>query len=174
MHRSQRAFTLTELAATALILALAAMVAVPSLASVIAHARLRTAAEALADDLSAARRAAITRGGGVTLCPSRDGHHCSHRGRWEQGWIIQHGSVVLSAHDALAHSLAIHASESRDRIGFDAGGRSPGTNATITLCVRKRPATAISVVNSAAGRIHSGPAEAASAAACSRSRENNR
>lgn len=174
MSCRQRAFTLLELAVVSTILAVAAALAVPALADAIAQARLRSAADTLADDLASARRAALTRGGGVTICPSRDGRQCTPRGRWHQGWAIRHGGVVLSAHDALPRQLASHSSDARDRITFDAGGRAPGANATITLCVWKRPASAVSVVNSAAGRIHPEPAEPAVAAACAQSRKNNR
>lgn len=174
MPRHQRAFTLTELAVVALILALAAALSVPALGNAMAQARLRTVADTLADDLASARRAAITHGGDITICPSRGGRRCTPGASWHHGWIIRHGVVVLSAHDRLPGRLASHTSGGHDRIAFDGGGRSPGTNATITLCVRKRPATAISLVNSAAGRIHAEPAEAPTAAACARSGENNR
>jgi len=174
MHHAQRAFTLLELAAVALILAVAAAVAVPALGNILAEAQLRTAADTLADDLATARRAALTRGGGILICASRDQIHCSHAARWDQGWIIRDESKVLLAHGALSARLASTASEGRHTISFDDAGRSPGSNTTITFCVRKRPARAVSVVNSGAGRIRQEPAETASAAACAHSRKNIR
>ncbi|MGA7437561.1 MAG: GspH/FimT family pseudopilin, partial [Luteibacter sp.] len=102
------------------------------------------------------------------------GHRCTPGGRWHLGWIVVDGSIVLSAHAALPGRLATRSSQARPHITFDEAGRAPGGNDTVTLCVRHRPATAVSLVISSAGRIHAEPPDRPSAAACASSRENNR
>ncbi|WP_052697977.1 pilus assembly FimT family protein [Luteibacter yeojuensis] len=166
MPRHQRAFTLTELAVTLLIVALASAMAYPAMGDAIAARRARLAADALADDLASARRSAIARGGGVAVCPSPDARRCAPGAPWHHGWLVVHGTVILAAHDALPARLASSARGGRDHMRFDEAGASLGDNTTVTLCVRKRPATAESVVLSAAGKVRRETAGAADAAAC--------
>jgi type IV fimbrial biogenesis protein FimT len=166
MPRHERAFTLVELAVTLLIIALASAIAYPTMGDAIAARRARLAADALADDLGVARRAAISRGGGVSVCPSPGGRQCAAGTPWHYGWMVVHGSVILSVHDALPPRVASSARGGRERLRFDEAGASLGDNTTVTLCVRKRPGTAESVVLSAAGRVRRETASAADAAAC--------
>jgi type IV fimbrial biogenesis protein FimT len=174
MPRIPCAFTLIELAVVSLILAIATAAALPAWGQFLATAQLRQAAGNLADDLASARRTAINRSQPITICPSGDGRACLPGGCWQAGWIIRDGGRVFTAHSALPSRLAASASEARPHIRFDPSGLAPGGNTTITLCVRKRPASAVSVVISSAGRIHTEAATAGHAAACAAFRENNR
>lgn len=172
MPRHSRAFTLIELCAAALILAIAAVIGLPAFGNLLARAQLRKAASTLADDLAVARRAAIDRGRPVAICPSQDGRRCHPGASWHHGWIIRDGTRALSTHEALPGRLA--AASSRSAIHFDLAGRATADNDTITLCVRGKPGTALSVVVSMAGRIHEMPAEPGRAEACAGTREDNR
>lgn len=172
MPRFSRAFTLIELCAAALILAIAAVIGLPAFGNLLARAQLRKAASTLVDDLAVARRAAIDRGRPVAACPSRDGRHCQPGASWRHGWIIRDGTRVLLAHEALPGRLA--AASSRPAIHFDLAGRATADNDTITLCVRGKPETAVSVVVSMAGRIHETPPDQGRAAACAATGEDNR
>jgi type IV fimbrial biogenesis protein FimT len=171
MPRRQRAFTLIELTIVALIVAAGAVIAVPAVGHAIAAAQARTASRTLAHDLAMARRAAIDRDGHVVACASRDGLRCTPGARWHHGWIVQHGRVVLSVHDALPRRVASDASDGRPHIRFGPGGTALGSNTTITFCARNRPGTGHSAVVSGVGRIHGGPAQSAHGAACAASRE---
>jgi type IV fimbrial biogenesis protein FimT len=174
MPHIPHAFTLIELAVVALILAIAAAIALPAMDGLLAGEQLRQASEVLAEDLASARRAATLRGRAITICPSGDGHRCQPGVGWEAGWVTLDGTRALSVHDALPRRLATRSSMARTGIRFDPSGMAPGGNDTITLCVRKRPEMAVSVVISMAGRIRTEPPGARHIGACATFRENNR
>ncbi|MBV6815250.1 Tfp pilus assembly protein FimT/FimU [Xanthomonas campestris pv. passiflorae] len=80
-----RGFTLVELLVTISVVAVLAVIALPSFQGVIRSNQAATTANELVASLSLARSEAIrsTRGGGI--CPSSDGLICS--GQWSDGWI---------------------------------------------------------------------------------------
>jgi type IV fimbrial biogenesis protein FimT len=174
MPRSSRAFTLIELCAVALLLAIAAAIGLPAFGQLLGRVQLEKASDALADDMASARRAAIDRGRPVAICPSHDGRHCGPGSHWHHGWIILDGTRVLSTHDGLPGRLSAAASRAVSGMHFDAAGRATANNGTITLCVRNHPETAVAVVVSMAGRIHREAPDHAKSVACAGSREDDR
>ncbi|MCC8538550.1 GspH/FimT family pseudopilin [Xanthomonas axonopodis pv. poinsettiicola] len=80
-----RGFTLVELLVTIAVVAVLAVIALPSFQGVIRSNQAATTANELVASLALARSEAIrsTRGGGI--CPSSDGTTCS--GQWSNGWI---------------------------------------------------------------------------------------
>ena len=80
--------TLVEVAAMLAVGAALAALAAPVYRDLVADARLRTQAEALAASLTRARSAAIRSGGRVTVCKSSDRQSCTQAGGWDQGWLL--------------------------------------------------------------------------------------
>lgn len=80
-----RGFTLVELLVTISVVAVLAVIALPSFQGVIRSNQAATTANEMVASLALARSEAIrsTRGGGI--CASSDGSTCS--GQWSNGWI---------------------------------------------------------------------------------------
>jgi type IV fimbrial biogenesis protein FimT len=81
-------FTLIELLVTMTILAVLAMVAVPSFTEAILSNRLSSYANTFVGTTQLARSEAIKRNGNVVLCKSASGTACTTSGGWQQGWIV--------------------------------------------------------------------------------------
>ncbi|QWT18359.1 GspH/FimT family pseudopilin [Bacillus sp. NP157] len=162
----QRAYTLFEITLVIGILALLAAIAVPSMVDAVGGARLRVATQDLADTLNGARAAAIARQAPVTVCPSRDGRHCTDT-PWQGGWIVRQQETILGVDDALPALLRSAARDGRPSVTFQGTGMTPN-NTTVTLCVRKRPASALSVVVNRGGRVRIEPAQRDLGEACAR------
>lgn len=79
--RAQRGFTLVELVTVLVIVALGAMVAMPSLSQALITQRLRAAATDLTSSLMLARSEAIKRNGSVQLVPLTGA-------AWTSGWRV--------------------------------------------------------------------------------------
>lgn len=81
-----RGFTLTELVITMMVLAIMAMMAVPSFSQFIAGQRVRNAASDLASAFTLMRSEAVKRNGITTL---------SAVGTWSAGWVVTAGTERL-------------------------------------------------------------------------------
>lgn len=87
--KKTQGFTLIELMVTLAILAILAMVALPSFRDTIRRNEVNTASNALLAGISYARSEAIDRGQVVTMCPSTDGTTCATSSTaWGTGWMI--------------------------------------------------------------------------------------
>lgn len=93
-----RGFTLVELMVTIAIVAILAMVAVPSFQGAMLSSKLNTLANNFVASAQLARSEAIKRNATVTLCASTDSASCS--GSWNNGWLVFHDANDNDAVDA--------------------------------------------------------------------------
>ena len=87
LDRRQRGFTLIELIASMVLVAMITAFGVPMFERLITNNRLTAQANSFLSALLYARTEAVKRGVRVTLCKSNDGTTCTTSGHWSQGWI---------------------------------------------------------------------------------------
>ena len=136
-------FSLVELMATLTVLALVAVVAVPSFEQAAMSSKLTSYANAFTASLKLARSEAIKRNATVTMCRSSDGVSCAGSGGWEQGWIVFNdsnanatldGSEIRFAREAATGAdYRITSSGSVYALNFKGTGLS-ATTETVILC----------------------------------------
>lgn len=87
-NKRHRGFTLIEMLTVIAIIAVAASLAAPSMASFIRSNRVAGEMTALSAAIRMAKSEAIKRGAAVQLCASANGSSCSGKDVWSNGWII--------------------------------------------------------------------------------------
>jgi len=88
-RRSQRGFSLTELAVVMAIVAILLAIGVPNYRYITNSYRMSAEVNGLLGDLQFARSEAIKEGRTVTACVSRDGATCDAGSTtWQEGWIV--------------------------------------------------------------------------------------
>lgn len=125
-------FTLIELLVAIAILAILAMIAVPSFREASLSSQLRSSANEFIASANFARSEAIKRGAAVTMCVSTDGSSCT-TGGWERGWIVLNGTTVLKHEPAAPLGFQMSASGSVATLSFQPIGVG-ATPATLTVC----------------------------------------
>jgi len=173
-NTNQRGLTLIELMFAIAIVAVLCAVSIPSFSSVIAATKSRSASNTLVTGLNLARSVATSRQGDVVMCPSAAGETCDNTFWWQHGWIVFHdlnrnsqrdtGEPILNVTQTLP-GIAIATSAGRDHVTYRGQGAATGTNLTFTLCDKRGPKYASTVVVSNPGRPRTGPATPAQAAA---------
>ena len=177
MRTPRSGFTLVELCVALAIVAVLALLAIPSFSRLLESARLDTVFHTATASLATARLASVTRQVPVAVCPSQDGRQCRRDLAWEDGWIVfldpNHNRELdgdeapLSVGQTLAEGVAVVGSNSRLRIDYQPDGSARGTNATLTVCDRTGGAAeARTLVISQSGRVRFGSATAENATAC--------
>lgn len=171
--RSQRGVTLIEIAFTVAIVATLCAISMPSFSAIIASSRARAANNTLVTALNFARSTAVTRGYEIAICPSSNNSTCDTSIWWHHGWIVfqdldrngkRDGSEPILTMAQAQPAIAIATSSGREHVTYRPDGTVTGTNLTFTLCDRRGPKHASTVVVNNPGRPRSGPATAAEAA----------
>jgi type IV fimbrial biogenesis protein FimT len=177
LRRHCTGVTLIELLIVVSIIAILATIATPTLGSLKQAGASRSARSALAVAINQARSSAVIHRKSVVLCPSADQSSCDHDTRWQHGWLVyfddnrdnQHDSdeTVIASSQAQLRDVAMLGSAGRYRIRYQADGTSDGSNLTITVCDRRGPTEARTLVINNSGRLRSGtPTAAQAGAAC--------
>lgn len=168
MHGRILGFTLIEavvcLAVGSLLLGMAVSVG----GSALARAHASSARSALLSSLTEAIRHAALAGTEVVLCPGDD-HGCRKTFDWSEGWIAfadidgdrrhDRNETVLRTQPALPGRVRLLTSKGRRRLVFQPGGGNAGSNATFTLCDRRGPEKAVTLVLANDGRLRAGRAK---------------
>jgi len=130
----QRGMTLVELMFTIFIMAVLAMLAVPSFRDASLGSRLAATANSLHGSIQIARSEAIKANAAITLCASADGVGCATAGDWDQGWIVINGDdVVLHSEPEQRNSFKVIESGGTLTLTFMPIGIG-ATNAVFTVC----------------------------------------
>lgn len=168
-------FTLPDLTATLVITGMLVLMALPALAGTLARYQLKATGEALFTSLNKARATAIRRGHPTYVCPSEDGRLCSATVDWSLGWIArdQQAKALFDVSDTVPRAINIVHSAGRSAVNFQADGTANHDNQRISLCLRGKAHTAVSIVLARSGRIRRETAPADIAAACARHRAKN-
>lgn len=168
---ADRGFTLPELITVLAITAVLATFALPALGDAVARYHLQAAGDALITSLTRARGTAIRRGHETRVCASANGRICAAVPEWHRGWLARdrHTGALFDLSDTIGPRVASAHRPGRHDVVFHPDGSAPGDNQRITLCLRKKPQTAFSIVVSNAGRVKRDRALADEASACARS-----
>jgi len=161
MQDNAAGFTLIELLTVMMVLAIVAGISVPSFAHIVERQRVEAVMERLATDLALARNTALARRQAVVVCPRDADGECQPGSDWSGGWVVlvedaQHpgqGGERLWVQQALgegAHAITVSANRSVLRYRHD--GSSPGSNLTLSLCLRGQVVAQQIVSNSGRAR----------------------
>jgi type IV fimbrial biogenesis protein FimT len=130
-RRDVNGFTLIEAMIAVTLMALLAMLAVPSFNAAVLSGQLRASANNLVASAHLARSEGIKRNSVVTLCASSNGTSCI-AGGWEQGWVVLSGTTVLERQLGAPEGLKISAGGITS-LSFQPTGAG-ATAATFTVC----------------------------------------
>jgi len=126
VHTRSVGFTLIELLIAIAILAILAAIGTPSLQSLIATSRLKTAASEMHLSFILARSEAIKRNANVTITPS-------DADDWSQGWSVTFGSSTLSTQNrvpglTVSTTNAAYTSKTVSSVTYTGTGRENSTD----------------------------------------------
>jgi type IV fimbrial biogenesis protein FimT len=169
-------FTLLEALIVMAVVTILLALAVPAFGNARAAAHAGAARAALLDSLMTASSHAAVTATHVVLCASRDGASCSGDPDWSHGWLAfadLDGNRIPGPHEtllrrqpALDGSARLRSTVGRTRLVFQPNGGNAGSNVTFTLCDRRGPAHAVSLVLANDGRLRSGKPAPAAVKAC--------
>jgi len=143
----QRGMTLVELMFTIFIMAVLAMLSVPSWRDASLGSRLTATANSLHGSIQIARSEAIKANRPITLCASADGETCAAAGDWDQGWIVlrelldEDGDVVDTdvLHSEPAQTNSFKVVEASDLLELDFQPIGVGASAASFTVCREEP-----------------------------------
>lgn len=174
--RNHQGFTLLEALVALGLAAVLLAVAVPAMSHAVSAAHAGHARSLIATTLMDAMRHATVGGAEVVTCPSLDGMTCTGAPDWSVGWMSFadiDGSRERGPHEPLVRrdaplegGVKLRSTRGRTRLVFRPGGSTAGSNVTFTLCDRRGPGKAITLVMANTGHLRSGRPSSAAAQQC--------
>lgn len=175
MSRSKAGFTLVEALVCLAVASILLCIAGPACADLVQRSHAAAARAALLDSIMQGVRHSALTGSEVVLCPGGDAG-CIATSNWSGGWIAyadidgdrmrDAGETLVRAEPALASGVHLVTSVGRKHLVFQPMGGNAGSNATFTLCDRRGPGSAVSLVLSNGGRLRAAKPTARAARDC--------
>lgn len=163
-YHSTRGITLIELMTVIAIIAITLGIGIPGISAMIQINRMASVMNTLSANFALARSEAVTRNREIVICKSQDGQFCTHKGGWEQGWIIFEDSNGnesrdkeerrFRVQDALAPGIKVSFSafRSSNYIHYWPSGFTK-MNGTFTFCPQNHSQQAKAMILSKVGRL---------------------
>ncbi|GAA4862185.1 GspH/FimT family protein [Luteimonas vadosa] len=176
MSRRIAGFTLIEALAALCVVAVLLVVAVSAWTGASAAAHGSAARGQLAATLLEAVRYSALATVEVVACPDQSKLTCSGDLDWSGGWMAfadangnrnrDAGEILLHKAPALDDNVRLQSTSGRTRLVFQPNGGNAGSNVTFTLCDRRGPAHATTLVLANDGRLRAGRPSQAAADRC--------
>ena len=176
MRINCKGFTLIEVMIALSVVAILLAVAVPAWSNVVSASHNSAARTELAGTLLDAIRHSATANTEVVLCSDAGTLRCTGDTDWSGGWMAfadSNGNRMREASERLIHrtyaltgGVHLRSTVGRTRLVFQPSGGNAGSNATFTLCDRRGPRSATTVVLANDGRLRQGTPTDAAAQAC--------
>ncbi|HVI57480.1 MAG TPA: GspH/FimT family pseudopilin [Luteimonas sp.] len=177
MPRKEAGFTLIEIVIALAVLGICLGIAVPAYLGAVAATHAGAARTALGGTLLSAMTQSTITGMEFVVCASADGADCNGSTDWSTGWIAfadpdadrARGAheTVMRRESALPGDVRLRSTVGRTRIVFQPhGGAAAGSNVTFTLCDRRGPAKAATLVLANSGRLRQGAPSPTATLAC--------
>ena len=173
--RSNAGFTLIEALIVMIGLAILAVLAIPALAATFEATHSSSARSEFYDTWMSAVRHAVVTGTEVVICPG-DAGGCREDIDWSKGWIAfadldgnrsrGQSETLLHQASSLHGKVHLRGTVGRTRLIVQPFGSNAGSNVTLTLCDRRGPARATTIVLANDGRMRLGTPTSAAARAC--------
>jgi type IV fimbrial biogenesis protein FimT len=167
-------FGLVEQIACVAVLAVLAMIAIPSFRHLIDSQELRLAQMDYITALQHSRDLAVNEQVRVVFCPSSDALTCNNDGAWSGGWLIgrdprnkgQPEGAPLYVGGKYSKRLHIVSKSNKKNVQFQPGGSVGTGNQTLVICLRGDDSRALKVVIARGGRVRGDVASPDDVSAC--------
>lgn len=173
--KRHRGITILEVLIALTILGLLLGIALPAVSGAVSRVRSVGARAAISTTLFDAQRDATVLGQEVVICPGQ-GAGCQGGSDWSRGWLAfvdSNGDRQFGPDEPLVHrepalpsGVRLIGTAGRTRLVYQPNGSNAGSNISFTLCDRRGPTSAQSLVLANGGRLRHDRAPPADAATC--------